>query len=250
MLRVNLARPWQSKNILKAFALQSLNEACDGRVAFAQVGANDGVLHDPIYPFLRDYNWSGVLVEPHPAYFSDLSKLHAKRSDLKLVNCAVSDVVGKMELFYLSEAARDVYPNWARGCASLKRHRLIEVLEGRRQSGAQDFDVDIAHVDVPVRRLDDVLQTHNIDKLDFLLIDVEGYEEHVLESVELASLNLRACMVECNGSDVKNETKISDILARAGIETFRFGADLFGFHPDRLNIPLNRVMKFLNQKAL
>ncbi|MGB0959505.1 MAG: FkbM family methyltransferase [Halocynthiibacter sp.] len=250
MLNVTLARPWKSKNTLKAFALQVLNETCEGAVSFAQVGANDGVMADPIYPYLREFEWSGVMVEPHPAYFSDLSKLHAGRPNLQLVNCAVSDVAGEMELFYLSEAVREYYPDWARGCASLKRHRLIEVVEGKRQQGQQDLDADIEKVGVPVRRLDDILEDHSISALDFLLIDVEGFEEQVLESVDLTSLNLRACMVECNGSDTKNEATIARILERAGLITFRFRDDLFGMHPERLNVPLSQVMKFMNQPPL
>ena len=34
------------------------------RFFFVNIGANDGVSNDLIYPFLREYAWSGIVVEP------------------------------------------------------------------------------------------------------------------------------------------------------------------------------------------
>jgi hypothetical protein len=33
---------------------------------FIGIGANDGVTHDPLYPFVRDFRWRGIIVEPIP----------------------------------------------------------------------------------------------------------------------------------------------------------------------------------------
>ncbi len=102
---------------------------------FAQVGANDGKLADPILRFIETGAWQGVMIEPHPAYFADLSELHRGKAGIQLVNCAVSNAEGQMQLFHLSEAEHGAYPSWARGCASLKHNRLVEVLTGKRKDG-------------------------------------------------------------------------------------------------------------------
>ena len=34
---------------------------------FLEIGANDGVANDPIYPFVSRFGWTGIMVEPLPA---------------------------------------------------------------------------------------------------------------------------------------------------------------------------------------
>ena len=42
------------------------------RPYFINIGANDGVFIDPIYPFIRDFGWRGLMVEPIPEAFAAL----------------------------------------------------------------------------------------------------------------------------------------------------------------------------------
>src|SRR6266568_4231619 len=42
------------------------------RPYFIGIGANDGVTHDPLYPFVRDFEWRGIMVEPIPEVFAEL----------------------------------------------------------------------------------------------------------------------------------------------------------------------------------
>lgn len=242
-----LARPWKAKRQLAGFCLDALDAARAGAVRFVQVGANDGRLDDPIAPYLDKGGWTGLRIEPHPAYFADLSALHAGDRAVRVVNCAVSDTPGEMDLHHLAEAARPHYPAWARGCASLKPNRLAEVLDGKRQPGGAVAPGDIAAVGVPVRRLDDILAEAGIGAVDLLVIDVEGFEAQVLDSVDLAGLNLLACMVECNGSDLPAEGAIAARLAAAGLVTFRLRDDLVALHPERLTVPVGEVLRLVGQ---
>ena len=41
---------------------------------FIQVGANDGLMCDPIRQFIVKHSWGGILVEPVPDYFELLKK--------------------------------------------------------------------------------------------------------------------------------------------------------------------------------
>lgn len=248
---VNLARPWKAKRALLSFCLDAVDRACADGPRFVQVGANDGRLADPIRGYIETGRWHGLMIEPHPAYFADLAGLHGKRPCVALANCAVSDAEGEMELFHLSETRRDAYPPWARGCASLRRERLIEVLAGQCSDGeAADVGEDIDSVRVPVRRLDALLAEHGLDALDILVVDVEGFEINVLKSLDLSTLDLRACMVECNGSDAPREAEIAAMLRAAGLVTFRLRDDLFAVHPDRLAVPVVDLMAFLGQSPV
>ncbi|MEM8804212.1 MAG: FkbM family methyltransferase [Pseudomonadota bacterium] len=244
---MRLARPWIAKKVLMQFALTAVDRATP-ITNFVQVGANDGVLDDPIFPFIDAGGWEGVMIEPHPTYFKDLSNTHADRHGIKLVNCAVSDTPGEMELFHVAETERNSFPAWARGCASLKKERLCEILEDARADGTGlDPSRDIASVFVKVRRLDDVLATLGLQSIDFLIVDVEGFELQVLDSVDLSTLNLRAAVVECNGSDAHHEADVAERFAAVGMTTFRLRDDLLAVHPERLSVPLSDMLTFLNQ---
>ena len=41
---------------------------------FVQIGAHDGIMHDPLHKFLSKNEWSGILVEPQKDAFSLLTR--------------------------------------------------------------------------------------------------------------------------------------------------------------------------------
>lgn len=41
---------------------------------FVNIGANDGISNNPIYPFLRDHGWGGIAVEPLEPLFAELER--------------------------------------------------------------------------------------------------------------------------------------------------------------------------------
>ncbi len=156
-----------------------------------------------------------------------------------------------MTLYYLAEDQRDAYPAWARGCASLKANRLVEVLGGHRIDGnATDPHHDVAEVMVPVRTLGAILKDARIMTLDLLVVDVEGFELNVLDSVDLNSLDLRAALIECNGSDKANEGQVAARLSEAGLTTFRFRDDLFALDPERCPVAMTDLLAFLGQSPI
>ena len=60
-----------------------------GDVYFVVVGAMDGITDDLIYPLVKQYNWSGLLIEPRKDKFELLKKIYNKFSNVKFVNVAI-----------------------------------------------------------------------------------------------------------------------------------------------------------------
>jgi len=92
-------------------------------------------------------------------------------------------------------------------------------------------------VDVPVKRLDDLL----VGRSPVLIkIDVEGYESHVLTGSEttLENKNLLAIIIELNGSGMRygiDDELIHQKLLVKGFETFRYAPF------EHALIPLNKM---------
>ena len=59
-------------------------------ISFIQIGAADGLLHDPYREFILRKNLHGVLVEPLPAQFKRLQRNYRRKKGVSFANCAVS----------------------------------------------------------------------------------------------------------------------------------------------------------------
>lgn len=242
---------WKVDRALLQTAIQTLADSLNQNVTLIQIGANDGKMADPVFPFIARGHWRGLMVEPHPTYFSDLQDRHKDRPELKLFNTAVSSDVGSFELFHLNEAARDRYPRGIRGCASLDRGRMLDALaRGSRRKGIQMRKDDIASTVVQTQRLDALLLQAGLDQADLLVIDVEGHELSVLSSVDLARLDLKMAIVECNGQNAHEEQGIARHLARGGLSVYRVGDDLLGLHPDTMTTELRTELAQAGASAI
>jgi hypothetical protein len=68
-------------------------------VFFLQVGANDGLMDDPIHFLVRKYGWCGVLLEPDPQLFKHLKENYSGVDGPILVNAALSPINGKTTFY-------------------------------------------------------------------------------------------------------------------------------------------------------
>jgi|GEM_PF-1837410 len=218
-------RPKMVIHRLRTFLLSQLGGE---EVHYIQVGANDGSMDDPIYKIAQQLDWSGLLIEPHPKYFAELTWTYANRDGFQLLNCGVSDESGALELHYVKESAEEKYPAWARGCASINRARLEDTLS----RVAKPLDSDIGSVTIPVRRLDEIIETENLNESDLLVVDVEGHEMSVLRSFDLTKFHPKAILIESTSRIDDQDTEIRAHLTQAGYSQHRFGGDIFAFSED------------------
>ena len=216
-------RPKMVVNRLRDFLLQRLG---GDKVHYVQVGANDGFLDDPVFKIARARDWSGLLIEPNPNYFASLSDKYKDRPKFRLVNCGVSEHPGKMDLHFLAPGAEGKYPPWARGCASLDKDRLAETLS----TVTPPEPDDLTQTTINLRRLDDILDSENVQQTDLLVIDVEGHEIPVLRSFDFESFRPKAILIESNAGRDEDDREIRNILSAAGYSLHRLGEDIFGYN--------------------
>lgn len=149
---------------------------------YVEIGAYDGVEMSNTYYFER-LGWRGILVEADPELAEQCRQARPKSA---VVNCAV---VGPDALpvvsFEISEECRGL------SALNLDDDHLarIQHYTGRQQ---------IRRITVSAMTLDQILQAHNPQAIDFLTIDVEGFEWEVLRGFTISRWHPHLVIIERN----------------------------------------------------
>jgi len=168
---------------------QTLSAAPDTHVAFLEVGCSD------FNTVAQLTNLSGISVEPIPFYLNQLPD----RPGLRKVNVAASNVSGAsvdaywtdpraieptVNVSFLAEHGLNCsLPRWLRGCNQIgSMHPNIPYALHR--CGGNLNDRGLVHVTaVPVQTVAQILDDQNVDSLDFVKVDTEGFDGRVVHSL-------------------------------------------------------------------
>jgi FkbM family methyltransferase len=125
---------------------------------FLDIGACYPITISNTYHFEKYKGWNGLAIEPDPTYF----KLFSEGRNCIVENVAIHPTEKEM---------------WFK-----EKSNLVVGEEG-------DFKVKCA-------RLDDLLEKHNITKIDLISIDVEGFEDQVWSSFDYKKYSPEVMIVE------------------------------------------------------
>ncbi len=128
--------------------------------------------------------WRGINIDANPAAIRAFNR--SRPSDTNICS-GVAETRGKLTFHQFNEPALNTFdPELAVERAALPGYRLVDQTE-----------VDVA-------RLDDVLLAHlpAAQAIDFLSVDVEGFDLQVLRSNDWTRFRPKALLVEARGSDL------------------------------------------------
>jgi FkbM family methyltransferase len=137
-----------------------------------QVGACDGTSGDPISQFVRRGVMRAILVEPVEAHFRELEKTYAGVAGVSLVQVAIAHQDGVATMYRARKAGRWEADEWVGQVTSFDPRHLTK-------HGVQPAEIEA--IDVPAVSLDTLLRQFDIDQLDFLQIDAEGFDAEVVK---------------------------------------------------------------------
>lgn len=151
------------------------------QAVFVQVGGNDGTLADPVSSFIIKQNATAVILEPVPPYFEMLKEKYKDFPRATLMNVAAGEAEGEAEIFTVAKEAVERQRQttghyWWQGIASFSKNHLTN-------HGVSPEDIRSSIV--AIRKLDDCLRSSGADRLDFLIVDVEGQEKPVFDGLSL-----------------------------------------------------------------
>jgi FkbM family methyltransferase len=161
-------------------------------------------------------------------FFERLSENYANHPNVTPVNLAVSDVENDFMLFHVAQDAAGKYPKWLQGCASVHVSRMNDSIETAcRLSGARREVGDLVATTIHAKRLDRILSENNYNRIDILVIDVEGHELAVLNSLSDPETFPKLAIIECNGRDLARQAEYVDAVSSMGLRIWRVGDDLW-----------------------
>lgn len=182
-----------------------------------QIGAHDGETNDPVNRILAEYDCLALLVEPQPEQFGKLERKYKGRPSIRLAQCVVGSVCGRVELFRLSGGS---LPPWASQVASLKREELL-----RHANTIPDVEKRITSIFVRSATFDALLSQHDIGTVDVLIIDAEGYDLELLRLFAFQQRKTRLVLYEHTHLTYREQWQALQLLEEHGFAFEQVGRD-------------------------
>jgi FkbM family methyltransferase len=151
-------------------------------LTLVQIGANDGQYADPVYRFVsaNHRHVRALMLEPLPDLFARLATAYRDCPSVTPINMAIHNTATEMPLYRVApNAPADKVPSWAQGIAS------FDPEHHKRSRIPAEYVVteSVRCITLPA-----LLATHQIQTLDVLQIDTEGYDAEIISGLDFSQL--------------------------------------------------------------
>jgi FkbM family methyltransferase len=196
-----------------------------------QIGANDGITHDPIHKFIKRDRWKGVLLEPQPDVFNnELKRIYQFNEGLTPICAAIGKEDGSQKLYKIGFSDM----RWATGLASFSLEQIREhydsgvVAMNCKKYGLKipsDPAQQIVAVDVEVISPETLIKKYGISRIDLLQIDAEGYDLEVILIFEIEKTQPQVINFENENLPQEDLERCYQLLKANGYQLQKFGRD-------------------------
>jgi FkbM family methyltransferase len=144
---------------------------------YIECGANDGVNQSNTWYFEKSLNWRGILIEPNKQIFEELKK---------------------------NRSSKNIFENVALVSKSFSKKIYLtnDNLESKITGNLNNSNIEVL-----TSTLNNILKKNEIYKINLFSLDVEGYEENVLNGIDLKIFDIDYILIETN-----NFEKINSVL--------------------------------------
>jgi FkbM family methyltransferase len=175
---------------------------------YVEIGCLDGIEFSNTYYFEKK-GWKGACIEAHQDFIGALKK---NRPNASIVHCAVG------------EADKDNVTFYANKIGSLST--LDKNEEERWRKNYKDYFHGFEEQKVPMRTLTTIFKDLKADTIDFVSLDIEGYEVQALTGLDFDRFKPKVFIIEYK--DETHKGKIEAILFKHDYHYLsRIGCNLF-----------------------
>jgi FkbM family methyltransferase len=122
-----------------------------------------------------------LFVEPVKYNFSELQDRYKNLNNIYFDNSAVSNNNDKLNFFYVKKnSVEKLGKHWATGIGSFSKKHILDHKSKRFQISDNDIDVN----EITPLTFDQLMTKYDINIIDKLLIDIEGSEKKIIESID------------------------------------------------------------------
>lgn len=169
---------------------------------FLDIGAHDGITFSNTYYLEKYLEWTGICVEPNPNMYKKCKK---NRKSILCNKAIYSKSNEKVEL--IVPCGEGVVEGDIEQLCGLKGHIREKNLKHDFSSQYSKYKTVV----VETININDLLNMHNIHTIDYMSIDVEGYELDILKSIDYSKNKIKFITVE-HGNDDKYQNNIKQFL--------------------------------------
>ncbi len=150
------------------------------KIQIVQIGSNDGKSKDPLFDLIqKNTNWQALFVEPVPYLFERLKANYGDDPRFTFEKVAIND--GSQQTFYsVKEEAKNHIPDlpvWYDQLNSFDRENIVKHLDGA-------LEPYIVETEIEGITLQKLLSKNQIQQVDLLHIDTEGYDWKILSQLD------------------------------------------------------------------
>ena len=229
---------------LSAF-LDEYSKSIGENFTVIQIGANDGITHDPIHKFIKRDHWKGVLLEPQSEVFHDFLKIiYQKNKDIQCICAAIGYEDGNQRMYKIGFSRM----RWATGLASFSKEKIQQAFENGivahncKVHGIKipsDSNEWIVEEEVKVISPKTLIKQYDLEKIDLLQIDAEGFDFEVIKMFDLPATNPHAIVFENVGLPSHEYTLCMELLKQNNYAIRKFGPNTLA-----LKNPTGRFEKY------
>jgi FkbM family methyltransferase len=190
-----------------------------------QVGANDGVMDDPLSGLIFQHRWSGVLVEPNPRNFAKLRQTYREHPQVRLEESAITERPGSVTLYRPIEMP-DGEPNPFRGLDSMcpSHFETLSWID-------KDWQRYVEQVQVPSMTLASLFEKHSLREVHFFLTDTEGYDKIILDQLDNSGVRPPFLQFEYIHMPGPELAELKSRLRSQGYRLLGLRWDIFAYQP-------------------
>lgn len=181
-----------------------------GYIDILQIGAGDGLdQNDPIFKFLNDRkDLMAILIEPNINSCNNLKKVNANRPRTLILNCLIGTETKKNTLFILDKD--QPCSHGSINCEHLIKHK--------------HSPEEINSLEINQYTLDDILTLFGITIIGLLVIDTEGNDIDILNSIDFNKYSINHIVFEYIHSDGPHRQgpKLNNLMKRLQDNNFVF----------------------------